>query len=60
MNSGLIVVGIAGIFISFVVMAIHPRQGGGFHVGRASSGGPAWVVLLVLGILILAAGAYLP
>ncbi len=60
MNSPLVVVGIIAVVIGFIVMAIHPRQRGGFRARGSSASGPTWFVLVVLGIFLMAVGAYLP
>ena len=66
LNSELFVVGIVVVFLAFVTMAMHPYPGGGARVRGASANGPAWFVIILVGIALLvgfalmATAVYLP
>ena|SRR5881397_1128309 len=59
-NQALELIGVVVIIIGFWVMVVHPHQRGGLGGRGNRASGPVWFLLVVLGIIILALGAYLP
>jgi hypothetical protein len=60
LNSGFELLGILVIALAFVSMAMHPYQKGRAGVRGAHASGPAWFVILLVGIGLIAVGLYVP
>lgn len=60
MSGSLILAGFLAILIAFILLALGINSKGSFQTGETKIGGAAWFVLFVLGILLIAGGAYLP
>jgi hypothetical protein len=60
MNSGIVALGLFGVFLGLIILAIGSRSRGEMEIELGSFKGPVWFLIMIFGIFISVLGMVIP